>query len=204
MAQFDRYASRESDPQLHTHSFVSNLAARQDGSWGAIVSRELYKAQKTVGAVYRRELADGLERLGHRVERQADGFRVAAIPRDIERAFSKRRQAIEEAARTHGYSTAKGMELATLRTRRAKHDSKIDELLKGWQAEAKALGFVLPRERQSAGERSPPGLEPFSRVSAPGRNGLPMKATPTAGPINAAALQQKLAGVAQPRRQTRE
>src|ERR1700761_5733763 len=88
VAQFDHHTSRESDPQLHTHSFVFNLAPRQDGSWGAIVSHELYKAQKTVGAIYRRELADGLERLGRGVERQAGGFRLAAIPREIERAFS--------------------------------------------------------------------------------------------------------------------
>jgi conjugative relaxase-like TrwC/TraI family protein len=197
VAQFDHHTSRESDPQLHTHSFVFNLAPRQDGSWGAIVSRELYKAQKTAGAVYRNELANGLERLGHRVERQADGFRVAAIPHDIERAFSKRRLAIEEAARTHGYSTPKGMELATLRTRRAKHDGKIDELLKGWQAEAKSLGFELPRERQSAGERSPPGPEPSLSSSTPGRTNVPTAARPKPVAVNTAALQQKLAGVAQ-------
>jgi hypothetical protein len=47
----------------------------------------------------------GLERQGIRLERQNNTFRVAAIPRNVERAFSKRRQAIEEAARVHGYST---------------------------------------------------------------------------------------------------
>jgi hypothetical protein len=44
--------------------------------------------------------------------------------RDVERAFSKRRQAIKEAARLHGYSTPRGMELATLRTRRPKGYAK--------------------------------------------------------------------------------
>ena len=120
MAQFDHHTSRESDPQLHTHAFIFNLAPRRDGSWGAIVSRELYKAQKQAGATYRHALASGLERRGIRLERHKDTFRVAAIPRDVERAFSKRRQAIEETARIHGYSTPKGMELATLRTRRPK------------------------------------------------------------------------------------
>jgi hypothetical protein len=28
------------------HAFIFNLAPRRDGSWGAIVSRKLYKAQK--------------------------------------------------------------------------------------------------------------------------------------------------------------
>jgi conjugative relaxase-like TrwC/TraI family protein len=148
MAQFDHHTSRESDPQLHTHAFIFNLAPRRDGSWGAILSRELYKAQKQAGATYRRALASELERRGFRLERQKDTFRVAAIPRDVERAFSKRRQAIEEAARIHGYSTPRGMELATLRTRRPKRDARLGELIKHWQAEARALGFEFGQSRQ--------------------------------------------------------
>ncbi|WP_316173185.1 MobF family relaxase [Bradyrhizobium sp. SZCCHNRI2049] len=147
MAQFDHHTSREFDPQLLTHTFIFNLAPRRDGSWGAIVSRELYKAQKQAGATYRQTLALELERQGIRLERQKDTFRVAAIPRHVERAFSKRRQAIEEAAKAHGYSTPKGMELATLRTRRPKRDAKLSELASNWQAEAKALGFDLGRSR---------------------------------------------------------
>src|SRR3954470_4549651 len=141
MAQFDHHTSRESDPQLHTHAFIFNLAPRRDGSWGAILSREFYKAQKQAGAVYRQALASELEKQGIRLERQTDTFRVAAIPRRVERAFSKRRQAIEEAARVHGYNTPRGMELATLRSRRPKRDAKLGELITHWQAEAKALGF---------------------------------------------------------------
>jgi conjugative relaxase-like TrwC/TraI family protein len=148
MAQFDHHTSRDSDPQLHTHAFIFNLAPRRDGSWGAIVSRELYKGQKEAGATYRRALASELERRGIRLERQNDTFRVAAIPRDVERAFSKRRQAIEEAARVHGYSTPKGMELATLRTRRPKRDAKLGDLIKHWQTEARAIGFELGHSRQ--------------------------------------------------------
>jgi conjugative relaxase-like TrwC/TraI family protein len=147
MAQFDHHTSRDSDPQLHTHTFIFNLAPRRDGSWGAIVSRELYKSQKQAGATYRETLASELERQGIRLERQKDTFRVAAIPRDVERAFSKRRQAIEQAAKVHGYNTPKGMELATLRTRRPKQDAKLSELTSHWQAEAKALGFDLARSR---------------------------------------------------------
>jgi conjugative relaxase-like TrwC/TraI family protein len=169
VAQFDHHTSRAADPQLHTHSFVFNLAPRRDGSWGAIISRELYKAQKDAGAVYRRALAGELERLGYRLERQKDGFRVAAIPRDIERAFSKRRQAIEDAARTHGYSTPKGMELATLRTRGAKRETKLDGLFKNWQAEAKALGFELSRDRGPARQPVAAASERFQPAPASGR-----------------------------------
>jgi conjugative relaxase-like TrwC/TraI family protein len=194
MAQFDHHTSRESDPQLHTHSFIFNLAPRRDGSWGAIVSRELYKAQKEGGAVYRRELANGLERLGYGLDRQKDGFRVAAIPRDVERAFSKRRQAIEEAARTHGYKTPKGMELATLRTRRAKQDMKLDGLVQTWQAEAKAMGFALSRDHQrSAAAASERSLVTPAGVKVSG----PSPRTASAQVPTTAALQQSAAQVGQ-------
>ena len=146
-AQFDHHSSRDLDPQLHTHVFVFNLAPRQDRSWGAIISKELYLAQKQAGLEYRNELANALEREGFTLERTAGNFRIAAIPREVEQAFSKRRQAITEAAKTHGYSTPRGMELATLRTRRVKEKAETRELFSVWREEAKALGFELKAER---------------------------------------------------------
>lgn len=146
-AQFDHHTSRDLDPQLHTHTFIFNLAPRRDGSWGAILSKELYLAQKQAGLEYRSELANSLEREGIALERTAENFRVAAIPRDVEQAFSKRREAITESARAHGYSTPRGMELATLRTRRSKEKTETKELFSAWREEAKALGFELKQEQ---------------------------------------------------------
>ena len=119
-----------------------NLAPRHDGTWGSIIGKELYAAQKEAGAVYRDELARGLERQGYQLDRQPDGFRVAQIPREVEVAFSKRRQAITEAAKTYGYDTAKGMELATPANLRRpwKQEAKLESLLETWRREAKAVG----------------------------------------------------------------
>ena len=190
MAQFDHHTSRDSDPQLHTHCFMFNLAPRRDGSWGAIVSRELYKAQKDAGAVCRRELAGELERLGHRLDRQEDGFRVAAIPREVERAFSKRRQAIEEAARVHGYRTPRGMELATLRTRSTKRETKLDGLSRTWQAEAKALGFELNRDHHQTRQRAPAYSERSRSAPSPERFTTPSLARSASAPTTVATSQQ--------------
>jgi conjugative relaxase-like TrwC/TraI family protein len=191
MAQFDHHTSRESDPQLHTHTFIFNLAPRRDGSWGAILSRELYKAQKQAGAIYRQALASELERQGIRLERQKDTFRVAAIPRHVERAFSKRCQVIEEAARAHGYNTPKGMELAALRTRRPKRDAELSELTDHWQAEAKAFGFELGQSREHV--RAVPGARSQATIST-GPDQIPSlaprasaSATATAGARQSAA-----------------
>ncbi len=150
MAQFDHQTSRDLDPQLHTHSFIFNLAPRKDGTWGAILSRELYKAQKQAGLNYRNELAAELEKEGFVIERTADNFRMRAIPERIEKAFSKRRQAIEKAAKTFGYDNAKGMELASLRTRQHKQKTETRELYGRWKSEAKALGFELKQENMRA------------------------------------------------------
>ena len=143
IARFHHHTSRDLDPQLHTHAFIFNAAPRQDGSWGTVVSRELYKAQKSTGAVYRSALANALEKEGYTVDRTESSFRMRAIPNHIERAFSKRRLAIEEAAKKHGYRTPKGMELAALRTRQAKRPRERAALFKAWSQEARALGFKL-------------------------------------------------------------
>ena len=140
LAKFDHHTSRDLDPQLHTHVFVFNLAPRRDGTWGAIVSRELYKAQKQAGAIYREALGVEIERQGYAVERTDSNLRVAAIPRRIERAFSKRREAIEAAAQEYGYRSPKGMEMAALRTRKAKRSVGRDALFATWRSEARAMG----------------------------------------------------------------
>ncbi len=147
VAAFDHHTSRDLDPQLHTHAFIFNLAPRHDGSWGAIVGRELYLAQKEAGRMYRAEFANGLERSGVGITREAEGFRVTAIPMDVERAFSKRREAIENAAGTFGYSSAKGMEMAALRTRKPKQEMNREALLSMWREEAKTLGFNIQKQQ---------------------------------------------------------
>ena len=167
MAHFDHHTSRELDPQLHTHSFIFNLAPRRDGTWGAIVSRDLHKAQKAAGAVYRNALAKELERCGHHLEQHAHGFRVAAIPPAVERAFSKRRRAIEAAAGAYGYRTPKGMEQAALRTRRAKGDARLDDLFKAWRAEAWEMGFDLHRAQRHADRTNRMPMETARRPNPP-------------------------------------
>ena len=74
IARFHHHTSRDLDPQMHTHSFIFNTAPRRDGSWGSIVSRDLYKAQKEAGAVYRGHLANALEREGYAIEQYDWGF----------------------------------------------------------------------------------------------------------------------------------
>lgn len=188
IARFHHHTSRDLDPQLHTHAFIFNSAPRRDGSWGSIVSRDLYKAQKEVGAVYREHLGRSLERAGHAVRWQGTGFRLSAVPYSVERAFSKRRQAIEQAAATHGYRTPKGMELAALRTRQAKRPRERAALFEAWKQEARTLDFDLQQARLKA--EASPDLK--SRAA----NSCASEATITAVSYQAMRLLQRIAGAA--------
>ncbi|KCZ97595.1 putative ATP-dependent exoDNAse (exonuclease V) subunit alpha [Hyphomonas polymorpha PS728] len=188
IARFHHHTSRDLDPQLHTHAFIFNSAPRRDGSWGSIVSRDLYKAQKEVGAVYREHLGRALERDGHAVRWQGTGFRLGAIPYSVERAFSKRRLAIEQAAETHGYRTPKGMELAALRTRQAKRPRERAALFEAWKHEARTLGFDLKQARERA--EATPGLK------SPAANTHAAEASTPTVSHQAMRLLQKISGAA--------
>ena len=150
MAQFDHHTSRESDPQLHTHCFIFNLAPRRDGSWGAIVSRELYKAQKDAGAIYRRELASELERLGYRLDRRRTGSvspRSRAISNGRSRNGGKRSRRPRALTAT-GRPKAWNWQRCGPAARSGKRGST--DCSRPGRRRPRTLGFELGRERQHA------------------------------------------------------
>ncbi|MDQ3740873.1 MAG: relaxase domain-containing protein, partial [Actinomycetota bacterium] len=64
-AAFGHRTSRAGDPLLHTHVVIGNLARGEDGKWGALDSRLLYRHAKTAGFLYQAALRGELtERLG--------------------------------------------------------------------------------------------------------------------------------------------
>jgi Ti-type conjugative transfer relaxase TraA len=141
---FDHHTSREQDPNLHSHCFLHNLAQRSDGSWGAIESRKIYEYKLAAGAVYRAALAEELQALGIEVDRDGDSFRITGVPQSLVDEFSKRRQQILSAAKSAGATTARGLEIAALATRKNKnHDTTPDELLAQWRAAAGEHGITV-------------------------------------------------------------
>ncbi len=109
-AMFQRGASRENDPQLHTHCLVFNLIQDEDGKVRSHYRRPVFRWQKAAGATYRNALAWNLqERLGIRMERYGtDGAftRVAGMPKSLITEWSKRRRTIEGMAAGMGTATA--------------------------------------------------------------------------------------------------
>jgi Ti-type conjugative transfer relaxase TraA len=148
--------SREADPQLHTHAFVMNVAERADGTFGTLETKPLYEWKMALGAVYRAELAEELRALGYEITPDAKGFRLAHMPREVERHFSKRRAQIETALAERGTTSAKAAELAALETRKAKDATGAATLRARWREEAQALGLTAERLAELKGDRAGP------------------------------------------------
>lgn len=148
-AEFIHRTSRAGDPQLHSHAVLLNVSVRTDGSTGSLDNARILKYQGALGAVYRAELAAGLEReLGLAIVRDGRNFRVDGVPETITQMFSKRRHAIETAAAINGFTTARDRErarLAAVATRERKSDVPgVEALETRWAHEIHGAGCDGP------------------------------------------------------------
>jgi conjugative relaxase-like TrwC/TraI family protein len=143
-AAFRHRTSRASDPQLHTHVVVPNLVQGADGRWSAPDGRHLYTWQKTAGTLYQSALRAELAPLGLRWQVRRNGLgELADIPKNILRAFSKRRADIEAAMDERGVTSAAAGEMAALATRARKPDetAPFDLLREGWRAQLAEISY---------------------------------------------------------------
>ncbi|HCE3704266.1 TPA: relaxase domain-containing protein [Vibrio parahaemolyticus] len=142
VASFDHCTSRDLDFQIHTHNLVCNVAPRNDGSWGSIDSRKIYRWQKAAGAIYRAELASQVRALGFQIEQDSDSFHVKGISKSLCDFFSKRSESISKELTNRGInsSASKSGSYLKLATRQHKQPVNHHKLISNWQAELNALG----------------------------------------------------------------
>ena len=172
-AAFDHYDSRAGDPNLHTHVAVSTKVEGLDGKWRSLDGRTLHSMAVTASEQYGARIEEELtRRLGLRfVERaRPDGKRptreIDGIDPDLARAFSQRRDAIEDAyaERMAAYRAAHGRDPspatqyrlaqeATLATRDAKAAPKrlVDQRAQWRATAARVLGTEQAVEAMVAG-----------------------------------------------------
>ncbi|MCP5525099.1 MAG: relaxase domain-containing protein [Verrucomicrobiales bacterium] len=159
-ATFQHRTSRAQDPQLHTHAVLVNLALRQDGTTGSLLSHPIFKQKLALGAVYRVELAAGLQRvLGLALEPDEVGFHIRGVPRSLCREFSQRRQQIEQRLQERGLTSAVAAKIAALDTRPAKTLTRAEELFAAWRETGKVSGWG---QEQAVGLIHPRALTPAS------------------------------------------
>ena len=161
-ATFMHEVSRNLDPQLHTHAVIANMVQGQDGGlprsggtprsgkWRTMANEKLYESKMLIGALYRAELARGLEELGYAIEKtHADGrFEIAGVARPVIDAYSTRRAEIEAAMAAQGLgdpaANQRVAERAALMTRSHKREVDKEALHQTWRRQASELGFDGP------------------------------------------------------------
>jgi conjugative relaxase-like TrwC/TraI family protein len=148
-ALFQHSTSRKQDPQLHTHAILINTGVRQDGTTGALWSKEFFKEKMTAGALYQMELGAQLrEHLGLVSKPAKYGIYLTDVPLKLCDEFSKRRKDIEAQLQTWGETSAVAAKLATLATRPAKNQLPRAELFAIWGKVGQAHGWSREQASQ--------------------------------------------------------
>ena len=145
-ALFRHIASRNRDPQLHTHAVVANMTRGADGRWRSVEPTLLHRNARLIGAYYRNELARRLIAVGYSIAPAMAGrlpsFEIAGYGRALRETFSTRRREILAYAAGKGWDlTSAALQRATLATRRRKSEPERAKLQRSWLARARAAGF---------------------------------------------------------------
>ena len=146
-ATFRHVASRNNDPQLHTHAVIANMTRNAAGEWRSVEPTQLRRNRRLIGAWYRNDLARRLGEMGYvLVPTQVGGlpsFELAGYSPAMLEAFSTRRRDILDYMADKGWKyDAKTAQAATLHTRKRKDEPAPGELSAMWKARAEALGLA--------------------------------------------------------------
>ena len=168
-ALFRHIASRNLDPQLHTHAVIANMTRDGEGRWKSIEPTELHRNAILIGAYYRDQLARRLIGKGYSILPAMAGrirsFEIAGYDLRVRNAFSTRRKEMEaymdEKGWDHGQAAA---QIAALATRKRKAEPLHAMLRTIWAARAEELGEV-PIVRRSRGRVSLPAVPSALKIA---------------------------------------
>ena len=152
-AAFRHVASRNLDPQLHTHCVIANMTRDAQGTWRSAEFTALERAKLLVGAHYRKELRKRLEAIGYAAVAtevgDMPGFEIAGYRKGLLDSFSTRRtETLKWLADRGEECTPARMRQAVLYTRRRKSEPDREELEAAWRSRARELG--PPRDAEAA------------------------------------------------------
>ena len=145
-ALFRHIASRNLDPQLHTHAVIANVTRDEDGRWKSVEAMQLYRNARLIGAYYRDRLARQLTSKGYSILPTMVGrlpsFELAGYGRELREAFSTRRHEILAYVDDKGWDRgAAAMQAATFATRKRKSEPVRAELQQKWKDRARERGL---------------------------------------------------------------
>ena len=145
-ATFRHVASRNLDPQLHTHAVIANMTQDPEGRWRSVDPIALHRNARLIGAYYRDRLARNLIGRGYSIVPAMAGripsFDIAGFGRELRDAFSTRRREILAYVDDRGWDGNEAQRrIATLATRKRKAEPLQAMLRTLWRERAEALGF---------------------------------------------------------------
>ena len=158
IGKFRHEMSRAKDPQLHTHAVVLNMTQRKDKAWRALCNEDIFRVQHEVDALYKAELAKGLQELGYAIRLVDDkgNFELDHISRDQIEAFSERSRVIEEAlaneGKTRTTATTLEKQIISLATRPRKDESGRDLIKQYWVEKSCEIGINYGQRSQLDGQ----------------------------------------------------
>ena len=161
-ATFRHYASRNLDPQLHTHAVVANMTQNEEGAWRSADFIKIERSKLLIGAFYRSELKRRLEALGYATTQtmvgSVPGFEIAGYTREHLKAFSTRREEALKWARERNLdASASVMQQAVLYTRKRKDEPSRDELAALWRQRTGELSLKRDWDTARGRETAVPG-----------------------------------------------
>ena len=150
-ATFRHLASRNLDPQLHTHAVIANMTRGRDGDWRSAEFTSVERSKLLMGAYYRNELRTKLEEIGYAtvptLVGRMPGFEIAGYQRPMLDAFSTRRRELLDYMQERGWeNTPARTQQAALYTRQRKAEPDRQVLHETWQARAQELGPARDRD----------------------------------------------------------
>jgi conjugative relaxase-like TrwC/TraI family protein len=148
IASFQHVTSRALDPFPHHHNVIANTVEDRHGSRRTLDARGLYQHAQAASAMATAEMRYQLTHsIGVRWRPgRSGGWEIAGIPDPVLREFSRRRNEIDDALREledaigHNPSLQE-LDRIVLKTRPAKQQVPVDELLDVWRTRATTLGF---------------------------------------------------------------
>ena len=136
-ATYEHSTSREGDPQLHTHTVIANITDSGkrldfDSRW-----------KMAIGAFYRQELTNELQKMGYTIERDGKSFEIKGVSKELQEELSTRRQQIKEKLAEKGLTgNAKAASFAALDTRVAKGEVNREQMVSESRELAKTYGLT--------------------------------------------------------------
>ena len=145
-ALFRHDTNRNLDPQTHTHAVIANMVQGEDKKWRSYDNGSLYDNKLLIGAIYRSNLAQNLNRLGIEVETtHSDGrFELSHVPQELIDLFSSRSREIQAKIKKYGISSPKTIDKIALSTRKNKSKDVDRQALRSeWKNKISELGYSI-------------------------------------------------------------